>query len=349
MTYSEFARPVSDLGEQGLIERVTARIGDAPKGEIWSGDDAAYFKTPSKRMLATTDALVEGVDFDLSYCTGVDVGWKLCACNASDAAAMGAAPEYALVTLTLPGKTPVAFVDDLLTGILEASDRWGMHLVGGDLSGGSEIAASLTLLATPFGKEVLLRSAARPGELICVTGTLGGAAGGLFALQQGLVPPEAMSEQLHSSSGADALAVLAQKQLRPLARVGEARALVELGVRCAIDVSDGFAIDLGRVLRASSVGCEVEGGALPIHPELRFLEERAADAPSRLALALAGGEDFELLVTMAPKLFEEAQAALDDVGTPLTRVGEITDGEARIDGRALKEWEGAGWDHLRTP
>ena len=348
MTYSEYARPVSDLGEQGLIERIGGRLPKAPPGEVWSGDDAAYLEPPSNRLLATTDTLVEGVDFELSYCTGADVGWKLCACNASDAAAMGAAPGYALVALTLPGKTPVAFVDDLMTGMLDASGRWGMHLVGGDISSGSEISVSLTLLASPFGKDVFLRSGARPGDAICVTGTLGGAAGGLFALQRGLVSSDAVRSEIHSASGADALAVLARKQLRPVARVEEAQLLASLKVRCAIDVSDGFAIDLNRLMRASSVGCEVGSSALPIHPELGFLADRSRDHPTPLSLAIGGGEDFELIVTMPPEVVEDAQHALDEVGTPLSPVGEVTDGEAMMDGKPLDRWEGTGWDHLRT-
>lgn len=340
--------PVSELGEDDLVARIARRIGPAPPGQTWTGDDAAVFPAPAATLVSTTDLLVEGVDFDLAYCTGTDVGWKLVASNVSDAAAMGAAPAEAIATLMLPPSTPVAFVDDFLDGLLAAAAKWGMRLVGGDLSSGPAIAASLALLATPFDRP-LLRSGARVGDAICVTGTVGGAAGGLLALRAGAVDRRAIESEIAAATGADGLAVLAVRQLRPSARLQEARVLSALPVSAAIDVSDGLAIDLHRLLRASGAGCRVDAASIPVDPELRFLRDSLPDAPDPLDLALAGGEDFELLVTVDPGAVEDAQAALDEIGTGLIAIGEISSGPALIDGRPLDTWSEVGWDHLRAP
>lgn len=340
--------PVSELGEDALVARIARRIGPPPAGQMWTGDDAAVFPAPGPTLVSTTDLVVEGVDFDLAYCTGADVGWKLVASNVSDAAAMGAAPAEAIATLMLPPSTPVGFVDDFLDGLLGAATTWGMSLVGGDLSSGPVIAASLALLATPFDRP-LLRSGARAGDAICATGSLGGAAGGLLALRAGAVDRHAIESEIAAPTGADGLAVLAVRQLRPSARLQEARALSAFPVTAAIDVSDGLAIDLHRLLRASGAGCRVDAASVPVDPELRFLRDTLPDAPDPLDLALAGGEDFELLVTMGPDVVEDAQVALDETGTGLTAIGEVAAGPARIGDEPLQRWSEVGWDHLRTP
>lgn len=340
--------PLSELGEDALVARIAQRIGPAPAGETWTGDDAAVFPVDAGPLVSTTDLMVEGIDFDLAYCDGADVGWKLVACNVSDVAAMGAAPTRAVSTLMLPSSTPVALVDHFLDGLTEATALWGVDVVGGDLGSGPVIAASLALLGRPFDGPTL-RSGARPGDTICVTGTFGGAAGGLHALRAGAVDRAAVAAELRSPTGADGLAVLAVRQLRPRARLEEARVLSAFSVRAAIDVSDGLAIDLHRLLRASDAGCEVDPEAVPVDPELRFLAGRVPGAPDPLALALSGGEDYELLVTLDPALVEDAQAALDETGAGLTRIGEVTAGERRIGDEPLERWSEVGWDHLRTP
>ncbi|HWC13615.1 MAG TPA: thiamine-phosphate kinase [Actinomycetota bacterium] len=340
--------PVSELGEDALVARIAQRIGAAPAGETWAGDDAAAFPVDSGTLVSTTDLMVEGIDFDLAYCDGADVGWKLVACNASDVAAMGAAPTRAVATLMLPASTPIRLVDDFLDGLTEAASLWGIGLVGGDLSSGPVIAASVALLGRPFDLPTL-RSGARPGDAICVTGTFGGAAGGLIALRAGAVDRAAVAAEIRTPTGADGLAVLAVRQLRPRARLEEARLLSTFPPRAAIDVSDGLAIDLHRLLSSSGAGCEVDPAAVPVDPELRFLAEYVPGAPDPLELALAGGEDYELLVTLDPALVEAAQVMLDETGVGLTRIGEVTDGPCRIGDEPLERWSEVGWDHLRTP
>ena len=344
-------RPVSEIGEQGLIERLTRAFGPPTPGELWSGDDAALLRSPSDTLVFTTDMLVEDVDFDLAYCTGSDVGWKLVACNASDAAAMGAEPSFAVATLALPPDTQVAFVDDLAAGMAAAGSRWSVDIVGGDISRAPSISASLALIAAPFAGGVTLRSGAQAGDAICVTGVLGGAAAGLIVLQRRMVDLDNVRREISEPSGADGLAMLAVRHLRPSAARPRGRPLGRVGITAAMDISDGLALDLSRLMRASGTGCEVDDALIPVDPEISTLTAQAGDGvPDALTLAVTGGEDFELLFTIAPGDVGEAQIALDEVGVPVTRIGTVTEGEMMLGGKPLLEgWGEAGWDHLRTP
>jgi thiamine-monophosphate kinase len=321
---------VGDLGEDALLRSIARRIGSPADGEVWAGDDAAVLRSPGDPSLWTTDALVEGVDFDLSYCSGFDIGWKAVACNVSDIAAMGGRPRHALATLFLAPTVVVSLVDDLLEGLLEAATRWGLSLVGGDISAADKLALSIALSGAP-AHEAVLRSGARVGDAICVTGSLGGAAGGLFLLKNGL---RDRSEEL------------VRRQLRPQARAEEGVILATLGITSMIDVSDGFFLDLGRLLRAGAVGCEVDPGAVPVDPQLVCLEE-IEDAPEPERLALSGGEDFELLFTIDPALLARAEDLLGEIGTAITRVGTVAARPRMVGTQALDAWEEIGWDHLK--
>jgi thiamine-monophosphate kinase len=312
------AERVSDLGEFGLIERFRGKLPPAPAGEIWSGDDAAVVPGSAQTVI-TTDVLVEGVDFDLRLGRAQDAGWKAVVANASDVAAMGGRPTYCVAALSLPASTTVATVDGLLDGMIAATGRWGIALVGGDVSEAAQLSLALTLLGSV---EVPVRRAgAGPGDAICVTGALGGAAAGLLALQRGL-------------TGSAAQAVAA-RQLRPQARVDEGLRLGPVATSM-IDVSDGFLADLVHLLDASGVGCEVEPGAIPIDANLNDLDLGV----DPLELALTGGEDFELMATVPPD-------RLGGIGDVVTRVGTITERERTIGGRSLDGWEHLGWQHLR--
>ena len=321
---SEQPPSVADFGEFALLERFRSALPAAPHGEIWSGDDAAVVTPGAGKAVVTTDALVDGVDFDLSYAAGADVGWKAMAANVSDLAAMAASPGPAVVALCLPSATPVSLVDGLLEGLRAASDRWGVALVGGDLSEAPTLMLAVTLIG--WADRPLLRSGARPGDAIFVTGSLGGAAGGLEVLRRGL-------------SGVPAGA-LVRRQLRPEARLEEARALATTGsVTAMIDVSDGWVRDLGHLLSASAVGCDVDPSLIPVDPALREVDLDV----DPLELALTGGEDFELLFTASADGLEELGPATGGV----TRIGTVTESEATIGGRSLDAWRDQGWEHLR--
>ena len=337
------ARIVSELSEDELIARITARFPPAPADAIWSGDDAAVVAADTD-LVVTVDMLVEGVDFDLTWATGDDIGYKVMAVNASDIAAMGAAPRHAVATLALPPETALELVDGIAAGLALAAERFGCALVGGDVSRASEISMSLTMTGVLFGAPVL-RSGARPGDALCVTGSLGGAAAGLAALRRRNVGESAVRAEIDNPSGANGLAVLAARQLRPTPRL-EAAEVLAADATAMIDISDGLALDLARLLRASGCGCDITSGAIPIDPDLVTAARSLALDP--LTTALTGGEDFELLVALDHERLEDVQMALDESGTPLTKIGAATDGAETIDGGPLARFVEHGWDHLRS-
>lgn len=314
-------RPVSAIGEHALIGRLRDFLSRPPEGEIWSGDDAAVVAAPPGRLVITTDVLVEGVDFTRNTFRPDDLGWKAMAVNVSDISAMGGVAHIAVVTLTLTKDITIVIFDDIARGLLEAGAEWGVSLVGGDISEGSELALSATVVGAASGR-VVRRDGARVGDAICVTGSLGGAAGGLLALQRGIDAPD-----------------LIARQRRPHPPIAVGPVLADFGVTAMIDVSDGLAVDLGHIVEASGVGCEVDLDAVPVDPGLASLP----DLDDR-AVAVTGGEDFELLFTTDD--VDGVRAALRGLGQ-ITEIGVVTEGPALIGGRELNEWKERGWEHLR--
>jgi thiamine-monophosphate kinase len=319
------ARTVSELGEAGLIALVTSYLPRPPEDELWAGDDAALISLGSGDVIVTTDTMVEGHDFDLAWCDGFDLGWKVVAVNVSDVAAMAGTPTHAVATLALPPRTPVALADGIGRGLAAAAERWGVAVVGGDVSAAPLVTLGVTVLGRAEGRAVR-RSAARAGDLVCVTGSIGGAWAGLQLLRAGRL---------------DASRALVERQLRPVARVEEGRALAEAGATAMIDVSDGFAVDLTRLMAASGTGCVVDPARVPLDPDLGVLAEAGLRREDELLVgAILGGEDFELLATL-PR-----EVALPE---GVTVVGEVTgDRTLRLGDDDLEEMgRNEGWDHLR--
>jgi thiamine-monophosphate kinase len=335
------ATVVSELGENKLLERIEARLSSTGG---WLGDDAAVVQAPGTNLLLSVDTVVEHFDFDLAYATGEDIGWKAVAVNVSDMAAMAGHPSYALASLTMRNDLPLDVFDGILDGISAACAEFNLEIVGGDLSGGSDIGLSVSILGASGASGVLKRSGARPGQAICVTGSLGAAAAGLEVLRRGL--RGARPETGH----ADAFERLALRQLRPRPNVAAAKALAGYGASSMIDISDGLAIDLDRLLQASRKGCSVTSDAIPIDEDARLL----GDALSGVVFdprkaALLGGEDFEIICTIDVDRFEAARRAVAAEGSTLTSIGVVTDRDRTIDGRALDELKGEAWEHLRSP
>ncbi len=300
---------------------------------MWVGDDAAVIRVARDKMLFATDAIVENVDFDLAYASGADIGYRALAVNASDMAAMGGFPFHAVVTVGLRPDMELATFASVLDGLADAATEMRIAVVGGDISRASELWVSVAMTGATDGDPVL-RTGARVGDAICVTGSLGGSAGGLFALQKEI-------------RGRDhAIDEMIRRHLRPRPRIKEGLRLASLGATSMIDVSDGFALDLWRLLTASQVGCIVEPATIPRDPGLEELEMMVADSPAPLDLALAGGEDFELLFTIHRDRYQEAKMILGEIGCPVTAVGEVTPGEKRLGDTPL-QGEDQGWDHLR--
>lgn len=308
---------VSDVGEQGLLGMLAPRLTAPPSGSVWSGDDAAVIEVPPGRAVVTTDLIVEDVDFRLDTFGPADIGWKALVINVSDIAAMGATPLYALATVSLHGDTPVELFEGIADGLFEAAETYGVYVIGGDISRAGELSVGVTLIGIP-GERSVTRDGARPGDAICVTGELGGAAGGVIALDRQVDAPE-----------------LIERQRRPRALVEEGRYAATAGATAMIDLSDGLAMDLGHIVAASGVGCEVDLSSVPVD---RHLGSLGVDPTE---LAVTGGEDFELLFTIPDA------AAVE--GIDAVQIGVVTDGEARIGGRPLREWKERAWDHLRGP
>jgi len=337
---------LSDYSEDELTARFKAAFGPAPADELWTGDDAAVFAA-GPRLVMTVDVMTEHTDFELSWASGEDVGFKLVAVNVSDVAAMGATPTKGVATLNVFPELELGLLDDVVRGMATAAHRWGIDIVGGDISRATELSLSLTLLGELDGEPVR-RSTARAGDAICVTGTLGGAAAGLTALRAGLVSREVVEAEIAQPSGADALAILAVRQLRPVARLEESRSIAKHGATAMIDISDGLAIDLNRLLEGSGLGCEVAASAIPIDPEIAPAMDRLPQPVEPAKLALTGGEDFELLFTIDPDRIPALHESFDRAGATMSLIGRTTDGERNIDGEPLTTWMEGSWDHLRA-
>ncbi len=328
---------VSEAGEFGLIERIVAELGRSgpePGAEllIGIGDDAAAWRVRESVQIATTDAMVENVHFQLDNTTWEDVGWRALASNLSDIAAMGGAPDYALVALALPGETEVEDVLALYRGMKLLADEFGVTIIGGDVVSAPQVVVSITVVGTSPTDSLLRRSAARPGDLVAVTGELGGSAGGLAVLSGAPLP-------------AEDTASLKQAFLRPRPRVAEGQQLVTSGIRAAIDISDGLVADLTHICRLSQVGAQVDVDRLPLPDSLKQLfGKKARD------MALAGGEDYELLFTAPADRIAAASAALSVPVTVIGVVRENAPGHVELVDGLGRPYQivSTGWEHFRA-
>jgi thiamine-monophosphate kinase len=287
---------------------------------VGPGDDCAVVDVPGRRLLLTTDALVEGVHFRLTWMTPEQIGRKAYLVNASDIAAMGGQPRYVLVSVTAPGRYAGRDLMRLNRAISAAARATGARVVGGNLTRGRTLSVTLTLIGDSPAHPVL-RAGARAGDVLFVTGVLGQAARGL--------------RQLRRDAGARGVAV--ERFRRPPCRLPAGALLARERIASAmIDVSDGLLQDLGHICTASGVGARIELASLP----------RAGDP----MLALTGGEDYELLYAVPPHRLARLHALRGRLGCPMTRIGEIVpraQGVRAIDARGRPvPVARAGFDHF---
>lgn len=315
--------------------------GDAPGVRLGIGDDAALVELGPHLGVLTTDLLVEGVHFDRGTIAPRDLGAKALSVSVSDVAAMGGSPRYAMVSLALALDVELPWVVELCGGLHEAGREYAVSVVGGDTSRSDRVMVSVAVTGEVADGAAVTRSGARPGDRIVVTGTLGAAAGGLAILR---ADPLRVATVAGSAWGRDLL----DAQLRPVARVGEGQTLARCGATAMMDLSDGLAKDLGRLCERSGVAALVELSRLPIAPSLLDLKRFQPVDP--LHLALAGGEDYELLATLSPPdVGPAAQLLGERFGTTLTDVGEIREGTglvAMAEDGTERPMEPAGWDHF---
>jgi thiamine-monophosphate kinase len=322
------ARTLAQVGELGFLRRLLPRL---PRGRdilIPAGDDCALVRMGSRRLLLTTDALVANVHFRPGWMRPDQLGRKAYLVNASDVAAMGGRPRFALVSAGVPPGYPSRDLDRLHRGLMAAARETGALLVGGNLVRAEVLFVSLTLAADSPPRP-LQRGGARPGDLLFVTGRLGEAALGLRLL---LRDPRA--------GGA---AVRRFREPIPRLKAGALLATERIA-SAAIDVSDGLLQDLRHLCRASNVGARVELASLPCPARVR---RAGADG---YTLALTGGEDYELLYAVPPRHLDRLRRLRPSMGCPTTRIGEVmpkTHGVRVVDARgASVALPAGGFDHF---
>jgi thiamine-monophosphate kinase len=315
------------FSEQDLIHHIKDKFGLAHVGD----DCAVLAKDEETDLVVTTDMLAEGVDFDLDWAPADAIGHKCLAVSLSDVAAMGAEPKWALVALGVPEASWAAgFPERFYDGLNSLAKRFGVEIAGGDISRTRGGIAVTSVVAGEVEKgKAVMRSGARPGDLIMVTGPLGGAAGGLRIL---------WGRATHSNDDA-AFQRLIERQLRPEPKVEMGRALQATGdVTAMIDISDGLSTDLAHICRSSGVGAIIEAVRVPIDPDLAQLDLAPGEV---LGLALHGGEDIELLFTARRDLASKVQG-VKVIGRITANTGII---ELSRDG-ALEPLVPAGFTHF---
>jgi thiamine-monophosphate kinase len=345
---------------RGEFARIAALVAGLPRGEgviVGPGDDAAVLRVRDGHdLVATTDAFVEGRHFRRDLLSPAEVGVRLAAANLSDLAAMAALPRWALLSLVVPSAWSAEAVRELEHACARSLAAEGAAVVGGNLvSGEGPLCATLTLLGEIERERAWMRSGARVGDVLAVTGVPGSAAAAL-ALALSDSPP----------SWSRVPAALGELFRAPSSRVQLARALARSGgVRAAIDLSDGLAGDLAHLCAASGVGARVDEASLPASESLRSAvrtlltipaplgRSRPTDAVAlRTHLCLSASDDYELLLAIDPQTWTRCATVAAAAGTPLAAIGEITPGPGlslRTAAGAEGPLPGSGWDHFSGP
>ena len=278
---------VAQVGENEALKRTIARLNSSEHALVGPGDDSAVISAPDGRFTVTTDTLIEGHDFKLDWSTGYDLGWKAVASNLADVAAMGAVPTALVVALSVPGTTPVSWLEHFADGLKAACIALapGCGVVGGDLAASDQVMISVAAHGSLEGREPVLRSGAQVGDIVAVAGTLGRAAAGLALLESG------------NRDAISAYDDLVNIQRRPNPPIQAGVAAANAGATSMLDLSDVQARDAARIAKASSVTIQID----PMHLQgfEAVLEEsaRAIEAnPSDWVIG--GGEDHSLLASI---------------------------------------------------
>jgi thiamine-monophosphate kinase len=333
---------VHDLDETELLARVFPLLPPGEATDVGPGDDAAVVRAPDGRYVVTTDVLVEDRHFRRRWSGGYDVGWRAAVQNLADVAAMGARPTALVVSLVVPGDLPVEWVTGLARGLADACAPVGAAVVGGDLSGGDAVVVAVTAHGDLGGRSPVLRSGARPGDVVAHAGVRGRSAAGLALLDAGAAAPA------DGAAGADgALSPYVAGYLRPVSPLDAGPAAADAGATAMLDVSDGLLRDAGRLARASGVVVDLETVALAADVAALLPASGALqDGPGvveeeALAWVLSGGEDHGLLATFP------VGSALPEGFRAIGRVLEPDAGGPRVTVDRREPAVGPGWDHFR--
>jgi thiamine-monophosphate kinase len=310
------------MNELEIIRRISGELPQAPPEVLLSmGDDCAVLRLGGREWVAASDMLVSGHHFK-GWATPEDVGYKAIAVNVSDVAAMGGTPRFVLAS---GGAESPETTLRCMEGILEACEVFNVYPIGGDTTRASALTVDVAILGE-LATSPVLRSGAKPGDLLAVTGELGASAAGLLALEDG-------------ASGAERLV---RKHLRPEPRVEAGSVAARLGAGAMIDLSDGLASDTRHICERSGVGFRVDLDLLPVAEDTREFIESLGRDPG--VLAATGGEDYELLISASEPVLD---ALVESIEVPVTKIGEVANGNNVVFRRAGEPVEGlSGWDHF---
>lgn len=310
---------ISDLGEFGLIERITKQIQLKNESTIKGvGDDAAVLDFNKKQIVVTSDLLTEGIHFNLMYVPLKHLGYKAVVVNLSDVCAMNAVPKQIVVSIAISSKFSVEAVDEIYSGIHLACDKYGIDLVGGDTTSSlTGLTISITALGEVEKNNAVYRSGAKPNDLLCVTGDLGGAYMGLQLLER---ENEVFKVNENMKPQLEGFDYILERQLKPEARVDVISAFKKLQIKptSMIDISDGLSSEIHHLCKNSNVGCNIYEDKIALDYQSRVMAEELNINP--LVAALNGGEDYELLFTISMDDYEKIKNDPD-----FTVIGHMTD------------------------
>ncbi len=340
------ATPLSELGEFGLIQRLTENIQIKNPSTIKGvGDDAAVLNYPDRKIVITTDLLTEGIHFNLMYVPLKHLGYKAVVVNLSDVFAMNATPRQITVSIAISSKFSLESVEELYSGIHLACEKYGVDLIGGDTTSSlTGLTISITAIGEATEDELVYRSGAQVNDLLCVSGDLGGAYMGLQLLER---ENEVFKVNPHQKPQFDGYDYILERQLKPEARGDIKELLKTLNIKptAMIDISDGLSSEALHLCKASKVGCSIYEDKIPLDKQTKDFAEELNINP--LVAALNGGEDYELLFTVPLASFDVIKKEFD-----ITVIGHITpesDGANLItSGGSAIPLQAQGWNPIKN-
>lgn len=333
---------LKDLGEFKLIEYLTQNVKIHNSSTVKGiGDDAAVIDHEDRKTVVTTDLLIEGVHFDMVFTPLKHLGYKAVVVNLSDVYAMNAQPRQLTISLAISSKFSIEAVADIYEGMIHAANHYGVDIVGGDTTSSTKgLVISITALGEAKEDDLVYRSGAKENDLLVVSGDLGGAYVGLNLLQR---EKEVWKVNPNMQPELDGNDYILERQLKPEARKDVVQFLAELGVKptSMIDISDGLASEIHHICKNSNVGCSVYEEKIPVDPMTHKTAREFNLDPS--VCALNGGEDYELLFTVAQSDFDKIK------GNPhWTVIGHMTDTTQGINlitsGGSVSPMKAQGWD-----